>query len=485
MEVHPHTHTVLIVIRKKRFKHYLWEFLMLFLAVCCFNSSRGQPLPDSVLTRYNSVHTQKEKGKYLSNYLQSVLSNDSNSVNHALEILAYFNKQKDEAASDYIQLYIANNLNRKGDYSTGLNMALLILPRFEKRKDTAGIIYSLKTIYNCFDFAKNYEQSTAYQKKSIPIIAATNDEVELANIYNDLGAVYAKALMPDSGILYAQKAVSIDTRLKNEYNLVFSLSTLAENYLANKDYDLALPFLRKVLSYEPSRFSAWATAFTYTDLAQAFLGLKQYDSSNFYAQKAIQWSNYMGFKETLINSYECLYKSFEASGKPDSVNKYFRLAITAKDSVYSIEKTNNIQAISFREQLRQQEIETEKTKAEEERKNNIQYAAIAAGLILFISLFLLLSRSIIVNEKWISFLGILGLLIVFEFINLFFHPYIARLTNHSPALMLVVLVVIAALLIPLHNRIEHWIKHKMVEKNKKIRLTAAKKTIEQLENKNP
>lgn len=40
---------------------------------------------------------------------------------------------------------------------------------------------------------------------------------------------------------------------------------------------------------------------------------------------------------------------------------------------------------------------------------------------------------------------------------------------------------IAALLIPLHHRIEHWIKHRMVEKNKKIKLEAAKKTIKHLE----
>jgi hypothetical protein len=49
--------------------------------------------------------------------------------------------------------------------------------------------------------------------------------------------------------------------------------------------------------------------------------------------------------------------------------------------------------------------------------------------------------------------------------------------------MLLALVLIAALLIPLHHRLEHWIKHKLVEKNKAIRLAAAKKTIEKLEKK--
>ena len=103
------------------------------------------------------------------------------------------------------------------------------------------------------------------------------------------------------------------------------------------------------------------------------------------------------------------------------------------------------------------------------------------GIIIFISIFLLLSQTIIVSEKWIEFLGVLGLLIVFEFINLLIHPYLTTFTNDSPIFMLIVLVIIAALLIPLHHKLENWVTGKMIEKNKKIRLAAAKRTIEELE----
>jgi hypothetical protein len=78
---------------------------------------------------------------------------------------------------------------------------------------------------------------------------------------------------------------------------------------------------------------------------------------------------------------------------------------------------------------------------------------------------------------------VLGLLVVFEFINLLIHPWLASFTHESPVLMLLVLVLIASLLIPLHHRLEKWIKEKMIEKNKAIRLAAAKKTIEKLEKK--
>jgi hypothetical protein len=42
-------------------------------------------------------------------------------------------------------------------------------------------------------------------------------------------------------------------------------------------------------------------------------------------------------------------------------------------------------------------------------------------------------------------------------------------------------VSIAALLVPLHHKVEKWAIEKLVEKNKQIRLSAAKKPIQQLE----
>ena len=155
----------------------------------------------------------------------------------------------------------------------------------------------------------------------------------------------------------------------------------------------------------------------------------------------------------------------------------------ANDSIFSASNTAQLQTLGFNEQERHREINENKVKEAAERKHNLQYAAIALGLIAFLTLFLLLSHSIIANQKLIRFPGVVALLIVFEFINLYIHPYLAHATNDSPLLMLLVMVCIAALLVPVHHRLEKWITNKLVEKNKKIRLAAAKKTITSLEGK--
>lgn len=385
-------------------------------------------------------------------------------IDKLLKIRSYFKQQNDEPASDLVQLAIAIRVNRNGDYNTSLNMSLPVLSSFEKRKDTFGIISALRRISNCYEFANNFEQAVSWAKKTIPYVIAQKDEVELSNSYNDIGATYAKAMMPDSGLHYAQQAVNIDMRSNNESNLPFSLSTLAENYLAGKNYDLALPFLKKALVYAEAGVNPWGIAYTELDLAQAYHGLKNYDSAVHYAQNCIRISKTNDLKETLFKSYDVLEKSFETTNRPDSANKYFRLATAIKDSIYTIEKLNASQATGFREQLRHQELAADKLKAENQRKQNIQYALLALGVISFFIFFLLLSRRVITNVKVIEFLSVVALLIVFEFLNLLLHPFLERVTHHSPVLMLLALVCIAALLVPLHHKLEKWATHRLIEK---------------------
>lgn len=458
--------------------------ILIILILVLVSRVNSQPLPDSIVAKYNSGKSNEEKERILNGYLNSVVKYESNSIDKGLEIQAYFNKQKDENGSDITGIFIADKFNSRDDYTAGLNMALHILANFEKRKDNFGIAKSQQVIAGCFDAAQNFDVAIEYLKKTIPFALERNDKEMLSYVYNYIGAIYAKAFIPDSGLVYAQKAVTIDSELKDESRLVYSVSTLAENYIANKDYDLAMPFLKRALKYGLSKNKLYGVAYIYNDFAQAYQGLNQLDSSNNYTYKAISLSISKDYKDQLLRSYQYLYQNFDLVKKHDSINKYFRLAMTMKDSLYSLEKMKNMQTLSFREQLRQKEIESEKIKAEDERKQNIQFSLTALGIITFIILFMLLSRSMITNTKVIEFLGVMALLIVFEFLNLLLHPYLDTLTHHTPILMLLVLVCIAALLVPAHHSLEKWTTKKLVEKNKKIRLENAKRTIEKLGSEN-
>jgi tetratricopeptide (TPR) repeat protein len=458
--------------------------IRLFLfAIFFFISAGSQPLPDIIKAKYLAAKTDEQKGSCLSAHFNTQLVTDSNTAASTLALLDWFGKQHDEVGKDYTNIKLSTILTAKGDFPASLNLLFTVLSRFEKRKDNLGIGLTYRAIGSTYMSAKDYPQAAEYLKKQIPLAAADNQKDLLSRVYNGVACAYGEGKMPDSGMLYAQKAVNMDAELKNFQQLAVSTSTLGENYIAAGQYDIALPFLRRTYDYYQKNKapSPYMDAYLKNDFAEVFLATKVYDSANYYAHQALRVSIPFDVKDQSMRAYEYLYKSFEHSNQQDSLNKYFRLAMITKDSLFSLEKIKSIQALSFREELRQQEIAAEKLKAEEERKQIIQFALIALGIITLLILYLLLSRSFITNTKLIEFFGVVALLIVFEFLNLLLHPFLERITDHAPVLMLLALVCIAALLVPLHHKVEKWATAKLVEKNKQIRLAAAKKTIEKLE----
>lgn len=455
---------------------------LILFAIALYIGAKSQPLPDSIKAKYLAAKTDEQKGECLVSYFKTQSLTDSTANAQALSQLSWFTSQRDEVGKDYTNLRLAKILESKGDFPAALNLLFSILPNFEKRQDSSGLVNVYNAVGGTYMDSKDYVQAAAYSKKAVPFALAKNDKFLLAKLYNGIACAYGEGKMPDSGMVYAQNSVNLSTELKLGMPLAIATSTLGENYIAAGQYDIALPFLRRTFDYyqKYNAPSHYLDAYLKNDFAEIFLATKMYDSANYYARQALKVSIPFKEKEQSMRAYEYMYKSFEQTNNQDSLNKYFRLAMTTKDSLFSLEKIKSIQALSFREDLRQQEIATEKLKAEEERHQYIQYALITLGIIIFITFFLILSRSVIVNEKWISFFAILGLLIIFEFINLLLHPWLAQVTHESPVLMLLALVLIAALLIPMHHKLEHWIKEKMIEKNKAIRLAAAKKTIEKL-----
>jgi len=77
------------------------------------------------------------------------------------------------------------------------------------------------------------------------------------------------------------------------------------------------------------------------------------------------------------------------------------MRIDYKDSVSNQKRHAGFQNMTFAQQLKDIDEPSKIHETNEQRRHNIQYASIALGIIVFICIFLLLSRSIIVNEKWI------------------------------------------------------------------------------------
>jgi tetratricopeptide (TPR) repeat protein len=376
------------------------------------------------------------------------------------------------------------------DYSESLKYGIDALTIFEKVQDTFALLKTYTEIGNSYLYSQNIDESLKEWITALPI-ARMYDSHYYGLYLSKMADCFNNMEQPDSAMPYAQEALKIAYKRKDSLDISDRLSEMGDTYLKMKQNEIARVFYRQSMSFtiETNSFVTnyrTALANNLNNISRTFFNESQYDSALVYARQALVY-DFSDFSIVTKDSYSLIYETFDKENKTDSANKYFRLAAYIKDSLFSDEKSRNIQSLKFKEQLRQQDIESQKEALAMQHNENIETALIALGIILFAMLFLLLSRSFITNISLIKFLGILALLLVFEFINILAHAYLEQLTNNSLLLTLLLLVGIAALLIPLHHRIEKWTLTKVVEKNKAIRLADAKRTIEKLEieHKNP
>ncbi len=372
---------------------------------------------------------------------------------------------------------------KKGDNTTALEYYFKALPLAEKFNDKRRISSLYFDISNVYYNLKNIDEYYNFTKKggeNLPDKSSPKYDYMLVQFQRNMGATYQERNQLDSALFYAQAAEQTYKRQKGRVFNTQILSLIADIYAKMNDDALADVYFNKAQIAADSIFRKDIFFRRYIPF---LIKRNRMDEAKLRVEKFWELALEMQNPNVKLLAAEFKRDVFDKLNNTDSAYYYSKVESQLRESIFNQNSQNTIQALAFKEQLRGMEDAVKKAEEEQQRKQNIQYALIALGILSFIILFFLLSRSIIVTEKWISFFGILGLLIVFEFINLLIHPFLERVTHHSPLLMLMALVALASLLIPLHHQMEKWIREKMTEKNKKIRLENAKKTIQQLDTK--
>jgi tetratricopeptide (TPR) repeat protein len=361
------------------------------------------------------------------------------------------------------------------------------LSQAETIKDSFGIYQAYCNLGALNKEEGNYQASIDYYKKGLSFFMNKEEIWWQATVIAkmiDLAKAYAQIDKLDSALYYAQQSAQLNLKT-NGVNYTYSTGTIfGIIYSKLRQPSISMDYFRSFLQGagdNPLEFLNKATCFF--EIAKHFERNHQPDSAIFYARKAYQLNETHSFKINILNTSNLLTQLYQNKNQTDSAYKYLKIKTSIQEEMFSKEKLSRMKTLEFNEDLRQKEMELTKQKEDEERNHNIQLSILAISIISAIIIFLLLSQSIIVSHNVVKFLDIVVLLVVFEFVNLLVHPLLEKITGHSPVLMLLALVCMAAVLVPLHHKIENWANATLVEKNKKIRLKAAKRTIEQIEGK--
>ena len=386
------------------------------------------------------------------------------------KLLALSQKLNDKVAEAVVQVETGYALYMMGNTVAGSELLHKASRMAEKtgNQQAIGIAYdNLAIIY------EDVQKQNELWKKALLASTAAKDYLFMCYELGNLADNFGRQKQWDSSMHYTQQALSLSITQDVKDLKAYSLVSMGwQNYRMGQKA-VALSYYHTAMQDPFTTSDAKTAAVVYGTLSDYYTSERHEDSALYYAKIAYN-SVKNAFYSVQLYPVITLRRAYERANIMDSAYKYLKIQNAIRDSIESKDKAQQIQGHILAEEQRQQTLK-------EERNNTLQYSAIAFGVAAFLIGFLVLSHSIIANQKLIRFLGVITLLIIFEFLNLLLHPWLGEITHHSPVLMLLAMVCLAALLIPLHHRLEHWITHRMVEKNNRIRLAAARRTIQQLE----
>jgi tetratricopeptide (TPR) repeat protein len=407
---------------------------------------------------------------------------DSASVIQLLQIAQQIKNDSLLAISyNWIGSYLAFD---KGNNVAALEYYFKAIPLAEKSKDKrriSSLYFDIALVYFAIEDNNKAGENLRKGGENLPDPSSSMYNFMLVQYQRNMAQYFLNANHPDSALHYAQAALETSRLIGSISFEHGSLYLTGDAYARMGDKEMAeISFKRAKALNDSIKLSSTKVPF--------FTGYVSFLLSSGRVAEAYQESKELlgiAVKENNDNiklaADSLLRNVFDAMHRVDSAYYFSKLEKTVSASIFSHDNINKVQSLAFNEQLRGIEEKAKQDEEKQTRKENLQYVLIAIGIIVLLFVYLLLSHRLITNTGLIRFFGIIALLIIFEFLNLLLHPFLERITSHSPVLMLMSLVCIAALLVPLHHKLEKWAIAKLIDKNKRIRLAAARRTIAQLD----
>ena len=462
-------------------------FIAAFICLLTHNSSTQSNYGDSLKTLLAKTSEPINRFDILNKIFLFIQTYQADNIDSAsyIELFKIAQELKNDSllaiSYNWIGSYFAFT---KGDNVSALEYLFKAIPLAEKTNDKRRISSLYFDISLAYAGLQNYDEvfkNTMKGGQNLPDKSSPIYFFMLGQYHRNLCRYYLEARQPDSALHYALLFTESSNRAEKsnlQFNALFSNGAA---YALNNDTEMATLYFKRAKNMAGSvRINALLASY-YSQYIKFLLNNDDVIEAKNLSAQLLNLGQVSNNNTLKLAGAGFMQQVFDSLHHTDSAYYYSRMEAKINAEIFSQNNINKMQALAFNEQIRNIEKQAKELEEEQQRKQNIQYSLLALGIITFVITFLFLSRRHITNTKLIRFLGVVALLVVFEFLNLLLHPFLERITHHSPVLMLLALVCIAALLVPLHHKSEKWATHKLVEKNKAIRLAAAKKTIEKLE----
>ena len=268
-------------------------------------------------------------------------------------------------------------LTNTGNLPKALSMAFEALQIAEKNKLDKEIKWPFVFISSIYKALKDFPTAINFTKKALQIAEASSDTNSMSIESRTLGGLYIETGQLDSASFFLNRALV----LNNKGNVRPSIFNGLGDIEAKKGDPIhAMEYYQKVLNIIDTN-NHRALSQIYMSIANLYKNENKRDSGIYYAERAVAEAQPIYFKQNIIEASTLLSELYEPVNSKESY-RYYKLAITTKESLFGAGNIQSLQMMIAQEEERQKEVERAKAAFQNQLKQYALFMALAVFLLI-------------------------------------------------------------------------------------------------------
>ncbi|MFI5160220.1 MAG: ATP-binding protein [Sphingobacteriales bacterium] len=357
--------------------------------ICCNLAMAQRPNMDSLQKAYNKNRQDTTLvNLYYNKSLYIFLTTDVDSgAFYARKALDLARKIHYEKGVVWGLTAVANYQNLSGDLPGSLKTTFEALPMAIKLHLNLSAAGCYNTRGLAYSTLKDYKKALDNYYAALNITRANHFKELEVTMLNNIGREYLDEGKLDSARYYCQYAYDFSIKNKIFRNLAYLVRNFGIIKFKEHNYAAAINYYRKSVADTAQTKNHYLHSEDYRRIAQAYIKMGQPDSGIYYAKLATEHAKLDKNPDQVQQATTVLTDEYKL--KNDYKNAFYYQQVTqqARDSLFSQQKTLQVQNLAYNEEQRKQEAKASELAYQERVRFYVLLGVIAVFILIAIILF--------------------------------------------------------------------------------------------------
>lgn len=283
--------------------------------------------------------------------------------------ISYFDQSNDRMGASDAFVNLGVVAMKQGDFQNSIESFIKALKIKEELQDNEGIARAKGNLANLYRDQNNYDRALVYYFQSLELFQVLEDKYGEGSTLTNIGIAYKNQKKYKEALSYHQQSLDIFIELNSKLGMGSCYSNLGSVYNDQMNFELSLENNKKALKIFKELENKEAMCGRYIEIGSVLTKMASYEQAYFNLQEGLNIAKEIGNKGRELESYNYLYEYYLALKNYKTSLEYYKVYSEVKDSVFNIEKSQQLAEIQTKYEIDKKEQENEILRKDQAVKN--------------------------------------------------------------------------------------------------------------------